>query len=112
VGGPIVGGKGDAPEFGGGFEEFDANFGFAFGRGSGVNDADELFFEGFGIAEKDFLADMDTHGHEDQGAVGVDVGREGVFGDVLIIGASGDDEEGEAEQDALAATAIMRGTGV
>ena len=62
VGGPVVGGKRDAPEFGGGFEEFDADFGFAFGGGGDVNDADELFFESFGIAEKDFLAEFDAHG--------------------------------------------------
>ena len=94
VGGPVVGRKGDAPEFGGGLEEFDADFGFAIGCGSSVNYADELLFEGFGVADKDFLAKFDAHGHEDQGAVGVDVGGEGVFGDVLIIGAAGDDEQG------------------
>ena len=60
-----------------------------------MNDADELLFEGFGIAEKDFLADLESHGHEDQCAVGVDVRGEGVFGDVLLIGAAGDDEDGE-----------------
>jgi hypothetical protein len=112
VGGPVVGGEGDAPEFGGGFEEFDADFGFAFGGGSDVNDADELLFESFGMAEKDFLADFDAHGHEDQGTVGVDVGGEGVFGNVLLTGAAGDDEDGETQKDTLAAAAVRCGTGV
>jgi hypothetical protein len=112
AGGPVVGRERDAPEFGGGFEEFDADFDFAFGGGSDVDDADELLFERFSVAEKDFLADLDAHGHEDQGTVGVDVGGEGVFGDVLFIGAAGDDEDGEAQQDALAAAAVMRGSGV
>jgi hypothetical protein len=75
-----------------------------------VNYTDELLFEGFGVAEKNFLTDFDPHGHEDHGAVGVDVGGEGVFGDVLFIGAAGNDEDGETEEDALAAAAIVRGT--
>jgi hypothetical protein len=112
VGGPVVGGKGDAPEFGSGFEEFDADFGFAFGGGGDVNDFDELFFESVGVATENFLPDFDPHGQEEHCAVGVDVGGEGVFGDVLIVGAAADDEDGEAEQDALAAAAIMRGSGV
>jgi hypothetical protein len=33
----------------------------------------------------------------DEGSVGVDVRGEGVFGDVLLIGAAGDDEDGETE---------------
>ena len=110
VRGPVVGGKGDAPESGSGLEEFDADFGFTFGGGSEVNYADELLFEGFGVAEKNFLTDFDPHGHEDHGAVGADVGGVGVFGDVLFIGATGDDEDGETEEDALAAAAIVRGT--
>jgi len=59
-----------------------------------VNYFDELLLVSFGIAEKDFLADHEPHGHEDEGAVSVDVGGEGVFGDVLIVGATGDDEDG------------------
>lgn len=54
-GGPVVGGKGDAPEFGGRFEEFDADFGFALSGWGDVDYADELFFEGFGVADEDFL---------------------------------------------------------
>jgi hypothetical protein len=57
-----------------------------------VDYANELFFEGFGVAEEDALANFDAHGDEDQGAVGVDVGGEGVFRDVLIIGAAADDQ--------------------
>ena len=112
MGGPVVGGKGDAPEFGGGFEEFDADFGPAFGSGGDVDYANELFFEGFGVAEKDFLADLDAHGREDQCAVGVDIGGEGVFGNVLLIGAAGDDEDGETQEDALGAAPIVDGSGV
>jgi hypothetical protein len=110
VGGPVVGGKGDAPEFGGGFQEFDANFGFGFGGGSDVGYLDELFFESFGVAAKDFLAEFDTHGQQEQCSVGVDVDGEGVFGNVLFIEASGNDENGKAEKDALSAAAIGRGS--
>ena len=42
--------------------------------------------------------------------MGVDVGGEGVFGDVLLIGAAGDDEDGEAQEDTLAAAAIRDGS--
>jgi hypothetical protein len=108
VGGPVVGGKGDAPEFGGRLEEFDADFGFALGGGSDVDYADELFFEGISVADKNFLTEFDAHGREDQGAVEVDVGGESVFGDVLLVGAAGDDENGEAKKDALGAAAIGR----
>jgi hypothetical protein len=111
-GGPVVGWEGDAPEFGGGFEEFDADFGFAFGGGGDVHYADELFFEGFDVADQDFLVERDAHGEDQQGAVGADVGGEGVLGDVLIIGAAGDDEDGEAEEDALAAASIVTGSWV
>jgi len=38
--------------------------------------------------------------------VGADVSGEGVFGDVLIVCPAGDDEDGEAEEDALAAASI------
>ena len=41
--------------------------------------------------------------------MGADVGGEGVFGDVLIIGAAGDDKDGESEEDALAAAAVGNG---
>jgi len=75
-----------------------------------VNYFDELLFESFGVAEKDFLADFDAHGHEEQGAMGVDVGGEGVFGDVLTIGAAGDDEDGETQEDTLAAAAVRDGS--
>ena len=109
-GGPVVGWEGDAPEFGGGFEEFYADFGFAFGGGSNVDYADELFFEGFGVADQDFLVERDAHGHEEQGSVGADVGGDGVFRDVLIVGAPGDDEDGQTEEDALAAAAVVHGS--
>jgi hypothetical protein len=109
VGGPVVGGEGDPPEFGGGFEEFDADFGFAFGGGSDVNDADELFFESVGVAAEDFLAGFDSHGHEDQGAVGADVQSERVFGDVLAIRAAANDEDRETQQDALGAASVWNG---
>ena len=71
-----------------------------------MDDFDELFFEGFGVADEDFLADLDAHGQEEHGAVGADVGGEGVFGDVLLIGAAGDNEDGETEKDALAAATV------
>ncbi len=96
MGSPVVGGEGDAPKLGGGLEEFDADFGFAFGGGSDVDYADELLLESIGIAAKDFLADFDAHRDKDQGAVDADVGGKGVFGDVLLVGAAGDDEDGEA----------------
>jgi hypothetical protein len=41
--------------------------------------------------------------------VGADVGGEGVFGDVLIVCATGDDKDGETEQYALAAAAVRNG---
>jgi hypothetical protein len=109
VGSPVVGWEGDAPEFGGGFEEFDADFGFAFGDGGDVNDADELLFEGVGIAAKNFLADFDARGYLDQSALGADVHSEGVFGDVLTIGTTGNDEDGQTEEDALGAAAVRNG---
>lgn len=74
-----------------------------------MDDADELFFEGFGVADKDFLAGLDAQGHNEQGAVGADVEGEGVFGDVLIIGAASNDEDGQAEKDALAAASVGNG---
>ena len=110
VGGPVVGGEGDAPEFWGGLEEFDADFGFVFGGGGDVDYADELFFECFDVADEDFLVERDAHGQEEHGAVGADVGCEGVFGNVLTIGAAGDDEDGQAEEDALAAAAVGNGS--
>ena len=109
-GGPVVGREGDAPEFGGGSEECDANFGFALGGGGDVNDADELLFEGVGVAAEDSLADFDAHGQEDQSAVGVDGSGESVFRDVLAIGAAADDEDGETQQNTLAAAAIVNGS--
>ena len=105
-GGPVVGWEGDAPEFGGGAEEFDADFGFALGDGGDVDDTDELFFEGFGVTDEDFLVQRNAHGEREQCAVGADVGGEGVFGDVLVVGAASDDEDGEAEENALAAAAV------
>ncbi len=63
--------------------------------------ADELFFECFDVADEDFLVERDAHGQEEHGAVGADVGCEGVFGNVLTIGTAGDDEDGQAEEDAL-----------
>jgi len=108
-GGPVVGREGDAPEFGGGLQEFDADFGFVFSGRGDVDDADELFLEGIWIAAKNFLADFDTRGYLDQGTVGADVHSEGVFGDVLTIGTSGNDEDGETEQDALGAAAVRNG---
>ena len=109
MGGPVVRGEGDAPEFGGGFKEFDADFGFAFGGGSDVDYADELLFEGFGVAAKDFLVERDAHGNEEKCAVGADVDGEGVFRDVLAIWAAGDDEDGEAKKDTLGAAAVGSG---
>jgi hypothetical protein len=109
-GGPVVGREGDAPESGGGFEECYADFGFAFGGWGDVNDADELLFEGVGVAAEDSLADFDAHGQEDQGAVGVDGSGERVFRDMLTIGAAPDDEDGETQKDALAAAAIVNGS--
>ena len=41
--------------------------------------------------------------------MGADVEGEGVFGDVLIVGAAGDDEDREAEENALAAAAVGDG---
>jgi hypothetical protein len=108
-GGPIVGGKGDAPKFGGGFEEIDADFGFAFGGGSDVDYADELFFESFDVADENFLAQFDTRGHDEKCAVGADVGGEGVFGDVLVVVAASHDEDGETEENALTAAAVGNG---
>lgn len=105
-GGPVFGREGDAPEFGGWFQEVDADFGFAFGGGGDVDDADELFFEGIGIADEDFLVEGDTQGKREKRAVGADVDGEGVFGDVLIVGAASDDEDGKAEEDALAAASV------
>ena len=75
-----------------------------------MNNFDELFFESIGVADEDFLAEFDAHGEEEHGAVGVDVGGEGVFGDVLIVRAAADNEDGEAEQDALAAAAVGDGS--
>jgi len=109
-GGPVVGREGDAPEFGGGLQEFDADFGFVFSGRGDVDDADELFLEGIWIAAKNFLADFDTRGYLDQGTVGADVHSEGVFGDVLTIGSAGNDEDGEAEEDALGAAAVRNGS--
>lgn len=109
MGGPVVGGEGNAPEFWSGFQEIDADFEFVFGSGSDVDDADELFFEGFGVADKNFLAGLDAQGHNEQGAVGTNVAGESGFGDVLIVGAAGDDEEGEAKEDALAAASVGNG---
>jgi hypothetical protein len=108
-GGPVVGREGDAPEFGGRFQEFYADFGFAFGGGGDVNDTDELLFEGVGIAAKNFLAHFDASGYVDEGAVGADVRGESVFGDVLTIGSPGNDEDGETEVDALGAAAVGNG---
>ncbi len=42
--------------------------------------------------------------------MGADVGGEGVFGDVLVVGAAGDDEDGETEENALAAAAVWNGS--
>jgi hypothetical protein len=75
-----------------------------------VNDADELLFEGVGVAAEDSLADFDAHGQEDQGAVGVDGSGESVFGDMLTIGAAADDKDGETQQDSLATAAIVNGS--
>ena len=72
--------------------------------------ADELFFECFDVADEDFLVERDAHGQEEHGAVGADVGCEGVFGNVLTIGTAGDDEDGQAEEDALAAAAVGNGS--
>lgn len=75
-----------------------------------MDDADELFFECFDVADEDFLVQRDAHGESEEGAVGADVGGEGVFGDVLVVGAAGDDEDGEAKKDALAAAAVGNGS--
>jgi hypothetical protein len=109
VGGPVVGGKGDAPEFGGGLEEFDSDFGFGFGGGSDVDHLDELLFEGFRVAAKNFLADGDSHRQGEQCAVGADVHSESVFRDVLTIWAAGNDKDGEAKKDTLGAAAVRSG---
>jgi hypothetical protein len=74
-----------------------------------MDDADKLFFEGIGIADEDFLVEGDTQGKREKRAVGTDVDGEGVFRSVLVIGAAGDDEDGEAQEDALAAAAVGNG---
>ena len=79
------------------------------GRGD-VNDADELLFERIGVAAEDSLADLDSHGQEDQGAVGVDGSGESVFGDVLTIRAAADDKDGETQQNTLATATIVNGS--
>lgn len=106
MGSPVVGGEGDAPEFWGGFQEIDADFGLAFSGRSDVDDADKLFFKRFDVADEDFLVERDAHGEEKQGAVGADVDGKCVFGLVPIVSAASDDEDGEAEKDALAPAAI------
>jgi hypothetical protein len=58
MGDPVVGREGNAPEFGGGTKEFDADFAGAIGNGTGTDDANELLFFGFGILDKNFLADF------------------------------------------------------
>ena len=55
---PVVGREGNAPEFGGGAEEFDADFGAAIGSRTGADDANELFFFGLGILDQNFLTDF------------------------------------------------------
>jgi hypothetical protein len=74
-----------------------------------VDYTDELFFECLDVADEDFLVERDAHREEEQGAVGADVGGESVFGDVLIIGGAGDDEDGKAKEDALAAASVGNG---
>jgi len=64
------------------------------------------------VADEDFLVEGDAHGKEEQGAVGADVGGEGVFGNVLVIGTASDDEDREAKEDALAAAAVGNGSGM
>ena len=47
--------------WGEGFRNFDADFGSAFGGGTDVNDADELFFEGVGgVADENFSGAAST----------------------------------------------------
>ena len=90
----------------------DADFGLAFGGGSEVNNADELFFKSVGVATENFLTGFDAHRHEDQGAVGANVQSKRVFGDVLAIGPTANNEDGETEEDALAAAAVGDGSGI
>ena len=55
---PVVGREGNAPELGGGAEEFDSDFGTAIGSRTGADDANELLFFGLGILDKNFLTDF------------------------------------------------------
>jgi len=65
-----------------------------------VDYADELFFEGFDVADQDFWLRSDAHGKGEECAVGADVGGEGVFGDVLIVCAAADDKDGRRRRSA------------
>ncbi len=109
LGGPVGRGKGDVPEVGGRGGELDADFTFAVALVVDVGDAAGLLFAGFDVAKDEGLADFYFHDQIDEAAMGADDGGEGLFGERLLVWADGDDHDGHAQKNALAAAAIAHG---
>jgi hypothetical protein len=108
VRGPIRRWKGNGPEVGSGLNEFD--FRFSVGVFVAKSDAAGLFLCGFGIFDNDDLADCNWKIQIDEGSMGADHDGVRAFRDVDIIRAAGDDLDGNAEKDALAAAPIGHGS--
>lgn len=108
MGDPVVGREGNAPEFGGGSKEFDTHFAAAIGSGTSADDANELFFFGFRILDKNFLTDFHFQRQVDQCTVGTHRRGECVFRDVGGALPTSNREDGHAEENALATPPVVR----
>jgi hypothetical protein len=109
VGGPVGRGKGYVPEVGRRGGEVEADFTFAFAFVVDEGDAAGLLFARFGITEDEGLSNLHFHDEMNEATVSVDDGGEGLFGERLLFWTDGDDHDGHAQQNTLAATTIVHG---
>jgi len=72
-----------------------------------MDDANELLFHGFRIADQDFLTHLYFQRQVDQGTVGVDHRGKSVFGYVMFIRAAGNDQNGHAQENPLTAAPVV-----
>jgi len=94
---------------GSGLNEFETDLGFSIGTGVAKGDAAGLFVSGFGIFDDDDLSEGYGQIQIDECTVGADNDGICAFGDVDVIGTTGDDLDRNTKKNALAAAPIGHG---
>lgn len=101
--------EGNAPELGSGLNEFATDFGFSAGIGVAKGNVAGLLFSGFRIIHDHHLSEAYGQIQVDERAVGADNNDIHTFRDVDIVGTTGDDLDGNAEKNPLAAAPVAMG---